>query len=123
MRIGKDFNDFHPHEVEISGLLTDPPREFGGMHAHMEAHLYVIEGEGHTTVNKEDVPWKVGTAFQVPGPQTPHRHVNDSDVPATMVRIAFGIRYFIERSARREFPYLYLSPRQGVLERNSSAGR
>jgi len=122
MRIGKELNDFKPQEVEISGLLTDPPHEYGGMHAHMEAHLYVIEGHGHTTINKEDVPWKPGTGFQVPGPQTPHRHVNDSDVPATMVRIAFGVRYFIERSARREFPYLYLSPRQGVLER-STTGR
>ena len=120
MRIGKAFNDFHPKEVEISGLLTDPPHEHGGMHAHMEAHLYVIEGFGHTEINGEDVAWKPGTGFQVPGPQTPHRHVNEADTPATMVRIAFGVRYFIEQAARREFPYLYLSPRQGVLERNAA---
>lgn len=121
MRIGKELNDFKPQEVEISGLLIDPPHEFGGMHAHMEAHLYVIEGSGYTTINREDVPWKKGTGFQVPGPQTPHRHVNTSDTEAVMIRIAFGVRYFIERSARREYPYLYLSPRQGVLQQSALA--
>jgi len=123
MRIGKDTNDVRMHEVEISGLLTDPPHEYGGMHAHMEAHLYILQGEGYSTVGDEKVPWKTGTAFHVPGPQTPHRHVNEGDVPSEMVRIAFGIRYFFERAAKREFPYLYLSPRQAVLERSSAGGR
>jgi quercetin dioxygenase-like cupin family protein len=120
-RIGKDMNDFVMNEVEISGLLTDPPNEYGGMHAHMEAHLYILQGEGYSTVGDDKVSWKTGTAFQVPGPQTPHRHVNESDVPSEMVRIAFGIRYFFERAAKREFPYLYLSPRQAMMERNSSS--
>lgn len=123
MRINKDINDFKLHTVEISGLLTDPPFEYGGMHAHMEAHLYILQGEGYSLVNNEKVPWKPGTCFHITGPQTPHRHVNESDVPATMVRMAFGIRYFWERAAKREFPYLYLEPRQGVLERNSVGGR
>lgn len=120
MRINKNLNDFHPKEVEISGLLTDGPYEYGGMHAHMEAHLYIIEGEGHTVVGDEKVPWGPGTAIHIPGPQTPHRHVNESAVPATMVRMAFGVRYFFEKIASREFPYLYLSPRQAVLEQNVS---
>lgn len=123
MRINTDINDFKLNTVEISGLLTDGPYEYGGMHAHMEAHLYIIEGHGYSTVNDEKVPWKPGTAFHVPGPQTPHRHVNESDGPATMVRMAFGIRYFWEKAAKREFPYLYLSPRQAVLERNVTSGR
>lgn len=120
MRINKELNDFRPQEVEISGLLTDGPHEYGGMHAHMEAHLYVVEGSGYSLVNDERVAWKPGTCFQVPGPQTPHRHVNESDGPATMVRMAFGIRYFFERFAKSEFPYLYLAPRQTMLERNIS---
>jgi mannose-6-phosphate isomerase-like protein (cupin superfamily) len=121
MRINKEINDFRPREVEISGLLTDGPHEYGGMHAHMEAHLYIVSGSGYSVVDDEKVPWKAGTCFQVPGPQTPHRHVNESDTPATMVRMAFGIRYFFEQVAKREFPYLYLSPRQSVLEKNASA--
>jgi mannose-6-phosphate isomerase-like protein (cupin superfamily) len=123
MRINKDINDFKLHTVEVSGLLTDGPHEYGGMHAHMEAHLFIIEGHGYSLVNGEKVPWKPGTCFHVPGPQTPHRHVNESDGNATMVRMAFGIRYFFERAAKREFPYLYLSPRQAVLERNVAGRR
>lgn len=120
MRTNKDINNFKLNTVEVSGLLIDPPHEFGGMHAHMEAHLYLLQGHGYTLVNGEKVPWKPGTCFQVPGPQTPHRHVNESDEQAIMVRIAYGFRYFWEKAAKREFPYLYLAPRQGVLERSQN---
>jgi quercetin dioxygenase-like cupin family protein len=126
MRINKDINSVKLNTVEISGLLIDPPHEYGGMHAHMEAHLYMLQGTGYSLVNGEKVAWKPGTAFHVPGPQTPHRHVNESDEPAIMIRIAFGLRYFWEKAAKREFPYLYLAPRQGVLERSrnvSGSGR
>jgi hypothetical protein len=30
-----------------------------------------------------------------------------------MIRVAFGIRYFFEKMAKEEFPYLYYSFRQG----------
>jgi mannose-6-phosphate isomerase-like protein (cupin superfamily) len=122
MRINKDVNSFHPNEVEISGLLIDQPREAGGTHAHMEAHLYVVQGSGYTTLGDDKVEWKAGTALQVPGPQTPHQHVNTSDEQAIMVRMAFGIRYFFEKIAKRDFPYLYLAPRQGLLPQDASTG-
>ena len=118
MRIGKDTNDVKMHTTEISGLLIDPAHEYGGMHAHMEAHLYCLKGTGYSLVDGVKVPWKPGTGFHVPGPQTAHRHVNEGDEESELVRIAFGIRYFWERAAKREFPYLYLSPRQAVLEKN-----
>lgn len=118
MRIGKGSHDIVMHTTEISGLLIDAPHEYGGMHAHMEAHLYCLRGTGYSLVDGEKLPWKPGTGFHVPGPQTPHRHVNEGDEESELVRIAFGIRYFWERAAKREFPYLYLSPRQAVLERN-----
>lgn len=120
MRIGKDIHDVAMHTTEISGLLIDPPHQYGGMHAHMEAHLYCLQGTGYTLVDGERVPWKPGTGFHVPGPQTPHRHVNEGDVECELVRIAFGIRYFWERAAKREFPYLYLAPRQAVVEQSTS---
>ncbi|HVB06367.1 MAG TPA: cupin domain-containing protein [Acidimicrobiales bacterium] len=122
MSCRREVNGFRVYENEISGILSDEPHAYGGMHAHMEAHLYCLAGHGYTTVGDEKVEWRKGSAWWVPGPQTPHRHVNESDEHSEMVRIAFGIRYFFERSAKREFPYLYLSPRQAVLER-SSAGR
>lgn len=124
MRINKDLNGVKLSTVEISGLLTDGPHQYGGMHAHMEAHLYILDGVGYSLVNGEKVPWKAGTCFHIPGPQTPHRHVNESDTESTMLRMSFGIRHFFEKAAKREFPYLYLSPRQAVLEKNlQSSGR
>ncbi|MPZ89203.1 MAG: cupin domain-containing protein [Nitriliruptorales bacterium] len=116
MRVGKDRNDFQVHEQEISGILIDPPYEHGGKHAHMEAHLFILDGEGYSIVGDEKVPWKKGGGLFVPGPQTPHQHVNESGVPARMLRIASGIRYFFEKAAQDEWPYLYLAPRQGSIK-------
>lgn len=115
MRVGKDRNDFRVHEQEISGILVDPPYEHGGKHAHMEAHLYILDGEGYSVVGDEKVPWKKGSGLFIPGPQTPHQHVNESGVPSRMVRIASGIRYFFEKAAKDEWPYLYLQIRQGAM--------
>ena len=120
MRLNSDVNDFHPLECEVSGLLIDDPHQYSGMHAHMEAHLVILEGHGYSLVGGEKVPWKKGTAFQVPGPQTPHRHFTESDEQSVMLRIAFGIRHFYNKAAVREYPYLYLSPRQAVLEASGS---
>jgi quercetin dioxygenase-like cupin family protein len=114
MRIGKDRNGFKSLETEISGILSDPPHEYGGTHAHMEAHLYVLEGTGHSVVDGVSIPWKEGSAFHVPGPQTVHQHVNDGDTESSMLRIAFGIRYYFENIAKEEFPYLYLAYRQNA---------
>jgi quercetin dioxygenase-like cupin family protein len=119
MRINREVNGFRPHAVEMSSLLTDPPHEYGGMHAHMEAHLYILQGTGYSLVDGEKVPWRPGSAIHVPGPQTPHRHVNESDEPATMIRMAFGIRYFFQKVAQRTYPKVYLSPRQGVAGRSA----
>lgn len=116
MRIGKDLNNFKVYSQEISGLLTDPPHEYGGTHAHMEAHLYILKGTGYTLVDGVKVPWKAGTALHIPGPQSVHQHVNEGDEPSEMVRIAPGLRYFFENVAKPEFPYLYISPRQAVAE-------
>lgn len=122
MRIGRNDNDYEVHTVEISGTLIDPPHEFGGKHAHMEAHLYCLDGEGYTEIGDRNVEWRKGTAFQVPGPQTPHRHVNTGDKPMELLRVAYGIRYFFEKAARREFPYLFIEPGQSFLKaRNLNA--
>lgn len=118
MKLGKELNDFRLRTVEISGLLTDEPHDYGGLHAHMEALLYVISGSGYTLVDDEKIDWKPGTSVHIPGPQTKHRHVNESDEPATMIRMAFGFRYFWEATAKREFPYVYLAPGKRMTESN-----
>lgn len=111
-----DLNGFSITSAEISGILINAPHEYGGMHAHMEAHLYILAGEGHSDIAGEKVAWREGSAIQVQGPQTSHRHVNESDIPSEMLRVAFGIRYYFESFATREFPYLYLGVRQGYEE-------
>jgi quercetin dioxygenase-like cupin family protein len=115
MRIGTDLNDFAPTTVEISGLLIEEPGTAGGDHAHMEAHLYVLQGEGYTVIDGVRHPWRAGSAIQIPGPQSRHQHFNTGDGPSVMVRIAFGVRYMYERAARRSFPYLYFAGKRPLL--------
>lgn len=107
MRVGRDLNGFEVHQMEISGILTDAPQTHGGKHAHMEAHLFILDGEGYSVVDGEKVPWKPGTAMHIQGPQTVHQHFNSSDQYSKMLRVAPGIRYFFERCAKSTFPYLY----------------
>jgi quercetin dioxygenase-like cupin family protein len=118
LKRNSELNDFSITSAEISGILVNAPHEYGGMHAHMEAHLYILDGHGYTIIGDDKVSWSKGSAIQVPGPQTPHRHVNASDVPSEMLRIAYGIRYYFEGFAKREFPYLYLAMRQGYENGN-----
>jgi quercetin dioxygenase-like cupin family protein len=113
--IREGYHDFHVGENEISHQLMDAPRSHGGRHAHMEAILYVIEGEGYTEMNGEHVPWRPGSTYHISGPQVPHQHVNTGTTPSALLRIAGGIRYFFERVASEEFPYLYFEPR-GFLQ-------
>lgn len=111
MRVSRVVNGFHPHEVEISGVLTDLPGERSGMHAHMEALLYIVSGEGHSIIDDDTVQWRSGSALHIQGPQTRHQHFNDGRGVSAMLRVAPGIRYFFEGAAKREFPYLFLKSR------------
>ena len=109
MLIGTDLHEFSPRAVEISGLLVEEPGTAGGDHAHMEAHLYVLDGEGYSVIDGERYDWKAGSAVHIPGPQTRHQHFNTGPNGSSMVRIAFGIRYLYEKIAQPAFPYLYFS--------------
>ena len=104
----QDSSDFANQELEISGILSDDPHSHGGRHAHMEAILYILQGEGYSIMDGEKVPWKKGTCFHVQGPQTMHQHFNTSDVPSHMLRAAPGVRRnFVQPLARERFPYLW----------------
>lgn len=122
MRIGTDLNDFKVHLSEISGIFVDPPNAYGGKHAHMEATLYVLEGHGYSIVDGQRVEWTAGSAIHVPGPQTVHQHFFESDTPVRMLRLANGLRYFLEPSAKNVFPYLYHSPRKGYESVGAPSG-
>ena len=109
-------NGFQNKEVEISTLMGDQVGHHGGKHAHMEAVLYIVAGEGYSEVGGVKVPWKKGSLLHVQGPQTPHQHFNTGDVRVEMLRAAPGMRFnFMQRIAKERFPYLWYSHR-GVNE-------
>ncbi len=99
---------FKAREVEITHVMIDPPGKHSGRHSHMEAIIYVVEGEGYTIVDGEKVEWKKGTLLHVQGPQTVHQHFNTGKVESRHLRIHYGLRAeYFQPIAKRVFPYLY----------------
>jgi gentisate 1,2-dioxygenase len=114
MSLRETRNDFQVFEQEMSDILIDGPRYKSGKHAHMEATLLVLDGEGYSVIDEEKVSWSKGSSIHIVGPQTPHQHFNQGTKPTRMLRMAAGIRYFFERTAKREFPYLYFETRSSL---------
>ncbi len=99
---------FKAREVEITGVMYDMPGTHSGKHAHMEALLYTLEGEGYSVVEGERTEWKAGTLTHVPGPQTIHQHFNTGKSEARHLRINFALRsQTFQPIAKRVWPYLY----------------
>lgn len=116
-------NGFQNKELDLSGLLSDNPHTNGGKHAHMEAILYMIQGEGYSMVDGEKVPWKKGTCLHVQGPQTVHQHFNTSDVPSLMLRGAPGVRTkFFQELAKERFPRLWYEQSSALPKIRESSG-
>lgn len=116
MSIRRQVNGFKPKEMEISGIMRDYAHDASGVHAHMEAMLYMLDGHGYCMIDDgTKVEWKKGSLVHVQGPQTKHQHFNESDGYSEMLRIAPGFRYFFEDVAHEEFPYLYYSVRPELL--------
>jgi len=108
---------FKNFETQIWGILSKgPDKDVGGKHAHMEAILYVLDGEGYTVVDGERVDWRKGSCFHVQGPQTVHEHFCTGQEPYSMLRTVPGVRInFAEHYAMERFPYLNFTP-DGVKE-------
>lgn len=110
-------SDFLSEEVEITQVFHHPPGEVSGRHAHMEAILYVLEGEGYSEIDGEKVPWKTGSSLHVPGPQTMHQHFTGGNVECRHLRIHFGIRAnFFQPIAKKKFPYQFFESRKSKTE-------
>ncbi len=91
-------------------------KAFGGKHAHMEAILYVLDGEGYTVVDGERFDWKKGSCLHVQGPQTVHEHFCTGQEAYSMLRTLPGVRMnFAQHYALERFPYLTFTP-DGVKE-------
>lgn len=116
--MGSPGTGFDAKEVEITTIMCDDPIKESGFHpekhAHMEAHVYILRGEGYSIVDGEKIPWKKGTLLHVQGPQTMHEHFNTGEVESQMLRIHFGIRaHFYQDEdaiAKRVFPYIHALP-------------
>ena len=107
VRLGTNDTGFRNQEIEISNSMGEMPGRHGGKHAHMEAYLYIIDGEGYTEVDGERVDWKKGSLVHVQGPQTHHQHFNTGDKPTAQLRLAPGLRFnFFQQVARERWPYL-----------------
>lgn len=104
--------DFMGEEIEITGVLCDYPGEHGGKHGHMEAILYVLQGEGYSMIDGEKVPWKQGTCMHVQGPQTIHQHFNTGTIESQYLRTHSGLRKFLQPIVKSKFPYLYFETRK-----------
>jgi quercetin dioxygenase-like cupin family protein len=109
------YDDFYGDEVEITDIFIDKPRTASEKHSHMEAILYMLQGEGYSILDGEKIPWKPGTAIHVQGPQTVHQHFITSDVESQQLRTHFGIRKFIQPMAKDVFPYLYFEEGRPLL--------
>jgi len=81
-----------PLSVAMTHIFSDPPGYKSGSHKHLEAMLYVLEGEGYSDVRGKRAKWVAGDAFHVPPSMAEHQHFNDSGQIERMVRIGFGIR-------------------------------
>jgi mannose-6-phosphate isomerase-like protein (cupin superfamily) len=105
-------NGFQNKEIEISNTMGDQVGHHGGKHAHMEAVLLILDGEGYSEVGDVKVPWKKGSLLHVQGPQTPHQHFNTGTERVEMLRAAPGMRFnFMQPIAKERFPYLWFSHR------------
>ena len=118
---------FNAKEVEITTIMVDDPlKKSAGLHAekhaHMEAHVYILEGEGYSIVDNVKIPWKKGTMLHVQGPVTMHEHFNTGNVESQMLRIHFGprARFFQDenRICQRVFPYIADDPYRALHARD-----
>ena len=101
-------NGFKAREVEITHIMCDNPGMYSGKHGHMEAVIYILEGEGYSIVEGEKVEWEKGALLQVQDPQTVHQHFNIGQVEAQLLRTHYGLRArYFQPIARRVFPYIY----------------
>jgi quercetin dioxygenase-like cupin family protein len=83
-----------PLSVSVTHIFQEPAHHHSGRHKHLEAVLYVLEGEGFSEVGREEERWEAGDVLHVPPSFWEHEHYNDSDHSYRQLRIQFGIRFW-----------------------------
>jgi len=87
-------NGFKAESVAITHIFEEPPGYHGGRHKHLEAVLYVLEGEGFTEIEGIKHRWQAGDVMHVPPAMFEHEHYNDTGKAYRLLRIQFGIRFW-----------------------------
>jgi quercetin dioxygenase-like cupin family protein len=87
-------NDFRATSVAMTFIFEDPPYHHSGRHKHLEAVIYILEGEGYSEVQGRAERWEAGDVLHVPPAMFEHEHYNDSPVTCKQLRIQFGIRFW-----------------------------
>jgi quercetin dioxygenase-like cupin family protein len=87
-------NGFRPTSVAMAHVFEEPPGHHSGRHRHLEAVLYVLDGEGHSEMGGSRQHWQAGDVLHVPPAMWEHEHYNDSDKTCRLLRIQFGIRFW-----------------------------
>jgi mannose-6-phosphate isomerase-like protein (cupin superfamily) len=88
------FPERNRSSVAITHVFVEPAGYHGGRHKHLEAVLYVLEGEGYSDVGDKLQPWSAGDILHIPPAMWEHEHYNAGDRPYRLLRIQFGIRYW-----------------------------
>jgi mannose-6-phosphate isomerase-like protein (cupin superfamily) len=92
-RSGKQ-NDFKATGVAISSIFVDLPHTKSHSHAHPEAYLYALEGDGYSEIGGKCYDWNQGDAVHVPPGMLHHQHFNPFDRDMKELRFEFGVRYW-----------------------------
>ncbi len=100
-----DKNGFKAKEVMMTFIMCDEPGKTSGKHGHMEALIYILQGEGYSIIDGNKVEWKKGTTLHVQGPHVVHQHFNTGKVESQMLRTHYGLRWeYFQSIASRVFP-------------------
>ena len=83
-----------PLSVSMTHVFEEPAGYHGGRHKHLEAVLYVLEGEGYSDVNGVPERWSAGDVLHVPPAMYEHEHYNLGERSYRLLRIQFGVRYW-----------------------------
>ncbi|HYU19079.1 MAG TPA: cupin domain-containing protein [Chloroflexota bacterium] len=88
-------NGFNATAVAISSLFVETPHSKSHSHAHPEAYLYALQGQGYSEIGGKRYSWAQGDAVHVPPGMLHHQHFNPTDGETKELRFEFGIRYWM----------------------------
>lgn len=80
--------------VAMTHVFEEAAGHHGGRHKHLEAVLYVLDGEGYSDVGGKPQKWSTGDILHIPPAMWEHEHYNQGSWASQLLRIQFGIRYW-----------------------------